>query len=259
MLNRAFKMERPWSRRLLGCGVLLLLLLSGSPAQADAVFESGPRQVALVELFTSQGCSSCPAADNWLSGLKTQKGLWKNFVPLAFHVDFWDYIGWQDPFGQPEFGNRQRQYEEEGGIIAVYTPGMLLNGVAWLGWAGGENPVRSQEAAGELRVEFNDQEITVQYTPSKAIADNLRVHVAILGFDMKSQITRGENRGRELTNDFIVLRLLETPLKSEAGQYTAVLPAIVPVQKNSSLGVAVWVATASALRPLQAVGGWIDG
>ena len=69
----------------------------------DATFESGETQSTLIELFTSEGCSSCPSAEKWLSALKSNQDLWKKIVPVAFHVDYWDHFGWRDRFAKPEF------------------------------------------------------------------------------------------------------------------------------------------------------------
>jgi len=89
-------------RRVLGA-VCAALVLAGDLAAANPVleFSSGTNHVSLVELYTSEGCSSCPPADRWFSELKRDDGLWREFVPLAFHVDYWDYIGWQDRFASP--------------------------------------------------------------------------------------------------------------------------------------------------------------
>ena len=86
--------------------LIILLCLFGASFRAlggDRVFESGPTRAHLIELFTSEGCSSCPPAESWLSKLKNEPGLWKNFVPLAFHVDYWDHLGWKDPFASKEW------------------------------------------------------------------------------------------------------------------------------------------------------------
>ena len=101
---------------------------------ADFEVETGPQRVHLIELFTSQGCSSCPPAEVWLSKLKSEPGLWKNFVPLAFHVDYWDYLGWRDPWATKEFSDRQRNYAEAWRRDSVYTPGFVLNGREWREW-----------------------------------------------------------------------------------------------------------------------------
>ena len=95
---------------------------------AAAVFQSGPLRVNVLELYTSEGCSSCPPADRWLSGLKQDDRLWREIIPIAFHVDYWNYIGWQDRFSSPVYSERQRHYARNKGLSTVYTPGFLLNG-----------------------------------------------------------------------------------------------------------------------------------
>ena len=99
--------------------LVLLTVFTSSFAQ---VFESSEKPTALVELYTSEGCSSCPPADRWLSSLKDDEGLWKEFVPLAFHVDYWDYIGWEDRFADKQYSQRQRRYAHEFSEPTVYTP-----------------------------------------------------------------------------------------------------------------------------------------
>src|SRR5689334_11142529 len=83
--------------------VMSLLPLNAAPAS----FQSFETQTPLLELFTSEGCSSCPPAEKWLTGLKPSSGLWKDFVPVAFHVDYWDYLGWRDPWSSKTFTDRQ--------------------------------------------------------------------------------------------------------------------------------------------------------
>ncbi|MCB1738986.1 MAG: DUF1223 domain-containing protein, partial [Gammaproteobacteria bacterium] len=106
----------------------------GSAQPQSIHVNSGPRQVALLELFTSEGCSSCPPADRWLSGLIDDPRLWRELVPVAFHVDYWDYLGWPDRFASREFSRRQRDHARSGGLSQVYTPGVVLNGAEWRGW-----------------------------------------------------------------------------------------------------------------------------
>jgi hypothetical protein len=235
----------------------LFLLAFAVAAQAETIFESGPRQVALVELYTSQGCSSCPPADRWLSGLKERSGLWTDFVPLALHVDYWDYIGWQDPFAQPGFGQRQRVYEDELSINTIYTPGMVLNGREWRGWGRGEYPESGSNGTGNLILVVATDAITVEYRPQTTGPDRLDAHVAILGFDLKSMVTRGENRGRELLNDFIVLQMARVPMSRHAEEFTAVLPSFTTGPVNTHLAIAAWVEESSHQAPLQATGGWL--
>ncbi len=247
-----------WSRHLLVLSLVFTTLLSAGVGHAQTILQSGPEQVAMVELYTSQGCSSCPPADRWLSKLKQHPDLWEKVVPVAFHVDYWDYIGWQDLLAQPEFGQRQRRYAQEGGVRTVYTPGMMLNGKDWRGWARGKFPKTSQPGAGRLTVEIKEQQLLVDYLPSERSSEKLRVHIALLGFDLKSAVTAGENRGRVLTSDFIVLEMIQAPLQREEANYTATVPAIVSDQDFPRYAIAAWVAEASKQKPLQAVGGWLE-
>ena len=112
-------------------GVLMTAVFGYAGAGETLKLDSGNSRVALVELFTSEGCSSCPPADRWMSQLKDDKRLWKQVVPVAFHVDYWDYIGWPDRFATPEYSERQKNHRRLGNVYSVYTPGFLVNGREW--------------------------------------------------------------------------------------------------------------------------------
>jgi len=108
----------PWLSAALATVVLSVL---AQPANADGV---RMRPKAVVELFTSQGCSSCPPADALLTSLAGQQDV----VALAYHVDYWDYVGWKDTFGAAEYSDRQRAYAQSWGSSRIYTPQMVING-----------------------------------------------------------------------------------------------------------------------------------
>jgi hypothetical protein len=104
---------------------LVLCLIPGMVAAATLSaaafqFQSAERRAALLEVFTSEGCSSCPPAESWLSHLKEAPGLWNDFVPVAFHVDYWDYLGWRDRWASKEFSDRQRAFAQSWGIDSLY-------------------------------------------------------------------------------------------------------------------------------------------
>src|SRR5256885_10643086 len=130
--------------------ILLFLLVFSSrvPAHADVLFEAGPARVHLLELFTSEGCSSCPPADAWFSKLKQSPGLWHDFVPVAFHVDYWDRLGWRDRFASKEWTSRQQAYAVRGNGDSVYTPEFVLDGNES---RQREVPGKSSQLAGTLR------------------------------------------------------------------------------------------------------------
>src|SRR5712691_2100571 len=116
-------------------GVGLSLGISAVAFAAETRFESGAQQTALIELFTSEGCSSCPPAETWLGRLKTDPGLWKKFVPVAFHVDYWDRLGWRDRFASKQFTERQSRYAAKWQTESVYTPAVVLNGSERRNWS----------------------------------------------------------------------------------------------------------------------------
>src|ERR1700688_327791 len=106
----------------------LAIFLGLSSAAEPQVFKSGPARASLLELYSSEGCSSCPPADEWLSSLTGAKGLWADFVPVAFQVDYWNRLGWKDPLSSSEFTARQQAYANFWKKSSVYTPGLVLNG-----------------------------------------------------------------------------------------------------------------------------------
>ena len=110
---------------------LLISTYAAGCLGASLSIESPPTQVDLIELYTSEGCSSCPPADRWVSSLQDEPGLWRDFIPLAFHVDYWDYIGWVDRFASPAFTARQYRYAAQQSMRTVYTPGFFNNGKEW--------------------------------------------------------------------------------------------------------------------------------
>ena len=114
--------------------LLVSLLPLCSPFFADAATcsaTSGTKIVPVVELYTSEGCDSCPPADKWFSALKPASA---GVIPLAFHVDYWDYIGWKDAFSQAAFGERQRAGVRRQGGRAAYTPQVVFDGQDLRGW-----------------------------------------------------------------------------------------------------------------------------
>jgi hypothetical protein len=119
---------------LLTAAVCALVFASNTIAQPQCSAVSGSQTNALVELYTSEGCSSCPPADQWLTRLKTQSNQLGNIVPIALHVDYWDYIGWKDNFANPAFAKRQRDMAASGRARGVYTPQIAINGQDTRSW-----------------------------------------------------------------------------------------------------------------------------
>jgi hypothetical protein len=224
------------------------------------MFQSADRRTSLLELFTSEGCSSCPPAEAWLSRLKDSPALWKEFVPVAFHVDYWDYLGWRDKWGSKAFSERQQTYAQSWHSDSVYTPGFVLNGKEWRSWSSLKNgPDPSSLQAGVLEVTSTDlNHWHVEFSALHANPSNLEIHAALLLSGLSSEVKAGENRGRRLVHDFVALELTKGPLpmdgKMARGDFT--LHRISKVGEGR-FALAVWVTSLGSLEPLQVVGGWL--
>ena len=229
---------------------LTLTILLAATALHAATFESGDAQTSLVELYTSEGCSSCPPAEARLAKLRDDPGLWKSFVPVAFHVDYWDRLGWPDRFASPAFTKRQYDYAAQWGSGSVYTPGFVQNGHEGSGSTPATRP-------GRLRAEIDSQgAVTITYQPVHA-AGALVAEAAPLANGQTSDVRRGENAGRKLEHQFVALDLVKAPLEGHGGVLTARL--LLPSKTVApATALAVWVHAADDPAPLQATGGWLN-
>ncbi|MCP4409633.1 MAG: DUF1223 domain-containing protein [Gammaproteobacteria bacterium] len=231
-----------------------------SSAQAETVtFSSSNKRVNLLELYTSEGCSSCPPADQWLSRFQNDDTLWKELIPVAFHVDYWNYIGWPDRFASPRYSKRQRDYAINGNVSTVYTPGILLNGREWRSWHYMRPlDLGNSENAGKLSVDLNNDKFTAHFQTVQKPTLKVYLNIVILGFDLITKVKAGENRGRELEHDFVVLGYSRRPMVQMENSYSVsdILPEqIAPAVKT---GLAAWVDYADDLTPVQATGGWLS-
>ncbi len=191
---------------------LAIPLLAAEPQ----TFESATTPPVLVELFSSEGCSSCPPAEAWVSALKSSPDLWKRVVPVVFHVDYWDRLGWPDRFASREFTARQARYAAAGGVASVYTPGFVVNGREWRGWFESKPlPATGAAKGGRLKVTLRDRtRAEIVFTPAAAGTPPLFVEFALLGGGIESDVRRGENSGRKLRHDFVVLHFAHSPLRA---------------------------------------------
>jgi len=211
--------------------VLFAYTLPSYAAQCSA--KSGEYVVPLLELYTSEGCSSCPPADKWLSTLDTT-----NLTPLAFHVDYWNYIGWQDRFSKDDFSNRQRRLAANTAGF-VYTPQFVLNGKDFRGW----NNTRLSQATERIQglpslaqleldtAQSGNGEMTLKAiatVPDSTLAKRADVYVALYENNLVSKVNAGENNGSELHHDYVVRELF--------GAYT--IPARNTLNKQFNLNTA---------------------
>ncbi len=226
-------------------------------------FKSSSQQTTLIELYTSEGCHSCPPADEWLSRVGNGKSLWSEFVPVAFHVDYWDAIGWKDVFAQSRFSDRQRRYASNWNSRSVYTPGFVLNGKEWRGFFSGDSlPKRMDREVGVLQIQIQeDNQYRFQFTPTKLNQKNYVAHMALLGSGFKIQVERGENRGKLLEHDFVVVDFKEESLKlndSDDLIHTFILTPNTEL-KPARYAVVAWVTESNGFEPIQAAGGYLEG
>jgi hypothetical protein len=240
--------------------VLLALAAASTAAAAEPLrFSSGSSRVALIELYTSEGCSSCPPADQWLGALREKPGLWSEFVPVEFHVNYWDSLGWKDRLASRSFTEREYAYASVWGSPNVYTPCFVRNGSEWKpqwGLAG-----TSGAPAGVLTLELADGTCRAKYRPPDGAPDDgFEIHLALLGGGLSSKVTAGENGGETLKHDFVVLGLAQKGLVVErpAGVAWATLSLPTPsVGDAKRRAVAAWVTRRGDPAPVQATGGWL--
>jgi len=172
---------------------------------------SAERQILLVELYTSEGCNSCPPADRWSSGLRQRPGV----LAAAFHVDYWDSLGWVDRFGSARYTERQAEQQRSSGARFSYTPQVLVNGHDWRGWPA--LPVADAPAL--VRIELrriDDRQVAVSIVGQAGAPTRLALWWALLEDGHVSNVDAGENRGLTLHHDHVVRQYGRLPAWDEA-------------------------------------------
>jgi len=200
-----FKTVRLASCAAIMAGMVIVMRDAPAAAERSCTAASGQQRVAILELYTSEGCDSCPPADKWVSGLPARKLGTERLIPLAFHVDYWNYIGWIDPFSQARFSDRQRQQSRRRGASFVFTPQLLLNG---------------RDFRRGLLFDDIDGKVSVLDSTVEAVAKNggqrgAQIYLALYENNLVSAVKAGENKGRTLKHDFVV-RELVGPLALDA-------------------------------------------
>ncbi len=189
-------------------------LLTGSFAYASesCQVESGTSTAALVELYTSEGCSSCPPADEFLQKLQREAGSQVAVIPLALHVTYWDQIGWKDVFAQKAFDTRQRSLVSAGRGKVVYTPQFFVNGREERNWRGtiDKSIQKANAAPAEAKIGLK----TLRSAPNKLLIEanastqttnrNFALYVAVSENKLVSNVKSGENSGATLRHDATV-------------------------------------------------------
>jgi hypothetical protein len=172
--------------------------------------QSGTAITPVIELYTSEGCSSCPPADKWLSGFKAgpgtdglNPGADRGAVVQAFHVGYWDYIGWIDRFATPAHTLRQRQVARINGLSSIYTPQAVLNGRDWRDW--GRLPRQAEPAGVQISLQqLASDQFEALVTPATGAPEAWSAYWTVTEHGHSSRVKSGENAGEFLRHDFVV-------------------------------------------------------
>jgi len=219
--------------------------------------ESGERQNLLLELYTSQGCSSCPPADQWLSKLKGDQRLWQNIFPVAFHVDYWNYIGWRDPFSKDVYSNRQRSYAGHGNVSSVYTPGFIINGKEWRSWFRQRdiNTVMDglRSNPGKLSLSLQNDTLQADFIPKDRSVKHPILNVAWLKMNISTDVLRGENSGKTLRHDFVCHEWQQFEASPTTTDYHWQQQISTAISQQTD-ALVVWISDKNDPTPVQTVG-----
>lgn len=193
---------------------LAVFVQEASGAAPTCENRSLPTRVGVLELYTSEGCNSCPPADRWVSSLPAKGFTPERVVALAFHVDYWDQLGWPDRMAKAQYSARQRAQADRNRARVVYTPQLLLNGADFRAANDGgiderlkklnrepalaDVALRQNPAPGGVKVELDVQ------VAKAAVQSDAQVYFAVTENRLDSAIKAGENEGKLLHHDFVV-------------------------------------------------------
>jgi hypothetical protein len=207
---------------------------------------AAPRTPVLVELFTSEGCSSCPPADLLLQVLDREQPIAEaDIIVLSEHVDYWNQIGWTDPFSSPVYTNRQRQYAQQFAIDGIYTPQMVVDGrTQFVGsdYKAAVSAVQSAARVARPTLVLKREAGAFRITTPQPFPVDVAITVALAKEHAVSKVLRGENKGQELAHVAIVSTMLDAG-KARRGE-----PVSVTVRHASDLAGLRAVAFAQETR-----------
>ncbi len=242
---------------------LLTIALTGvlSGAAGHTATAGNVPRVALLELYTSEGCNSCPPADRWVSSLPRPQMVPQQLVVLAFHVDYWNYLGWHDRFSQRRFTERQHSLVRANGLRTAYTPQLVLNGRDFRISTGIENQlarINAQTPSVKLALQADrmgailNAGVTVHPVPP-SVQQPMELYVALFENNLESQVQAGENHGKRLRHDYVVRVLLGpvsvSPVKTTQQAWQIPLAAD---WKTADLGLAAFVQSTTTGEVFQA-------
>lgn len=219
---------------------------------------SGKNRVNLIELYSSEGCSSCPIADEWVNKLTDKKQLFKSFIPLVFHVTYWDFLGWKDSFAKEVYDKRQRYYSTNvWNKNSVYTPQFIINKHEYKQWFKNRAfPKFEDKIVGNLNVKYKNDKIDLFFNSNKINNKKLFINIATLGFDYKIDVLKGENYNKTLEHNFVVLNhviknaTIKNSTLKQSYKYSY------KGEKNRRKAIVVWLSDKD-YNIIQATGGYL--
>ncbi|HEX4511048.1 MAG TPA: DUF1223 domain-containing protein [Burkholderiaceae bacterium] len=225
---------------------------AGRAAETPCSARSADHAPAVVELYTSEGCSSCPPAEHWLSNLEGAHDV----IALAFHVDYWDSLGWKDRYAQPAFTQRQSSSQRTTGARFAYTPQVIVDGKDTPAWPGltsaalGASRGAAAPVALQLAAQGHALELTV--IPGALAPARMAGYIAVVDDGLTSRPSAGENRGATLQESGVVRELL--PWVAVAPTSTTLHFSVSsPPEPGATRRFVAVATTADGARPLQAV------
>ena len=251
------------TRNILAVIFLASLISANTFAAGQCSAKSGNETAAVLELYTSEDCSSCPPADKWISSLAPGGYKANQIVPLAFHVDYWDYIGWADRFAKKEFSGRHRGLARGNGSGPVYTPQVFVNGKdIRLAFSNVKlnatlKDINTTKPRADIGLELDTSTSSLGLSASASLAnpsDDAQAYLAVYENKLSSNVKAGENRGVKLEHDYVVRELIG-PLKFDR-QGMLEIKQSVAVQsdwKLKDLGIAAFVQRRDNGETLQAL------
>ena len=238
--------------------ILVNLLLVHSVSAGQVTATSGPFRTPIVELYTSEGCSSCPPADQWISKLGQTISDDFHAVPLAFHVDYWNQLGWPDPFSDSRYTERQRELAINNRQRSIYTPEFLVSGKEARGTTAVVTEIQAANTElAKVMITFGVMPLQGDQLAAELLVDNsvngAELYLAVFENNIVRKIEGGENSGLTLRHDFVVRHWVQVTTMP-SGEYKGVHQIVVDKGWNTSeLGLAAVVIDPETGETLQAL------
>ncbi|HKQ30636.1 MAG TPA: DUF1223 domain-containing protein [Burkholderiales bacterium] len=240
---------------------LFMSVIATPVSAAVCQAKSGNTTTALLELYTSEGCDSCPPADRWIAGLPSRGVGPDRVVPLALHVDYWNHLGWTDRFSQAAFTQRQRELANRAKSRTIYTPQLVLNGrdYYWTSNRLADDLARTNRrpARADINLQLVRKDWGLAVTGAAALRQtsmDVGLYLALYENDLRTEVRAGENRGRTLEHAFVVHRLIGPLAFDSSGK--APIDETFKLDKTwnpNKLGVAAFVQELKGTEVLQAL------